>query len=96
MEELAEAGGAGAAARPETAAGNLIDGDRLPLAMEEREEAGGGTDSAASKLFTTADNLFDRSRPSLLTEEREEASGGADSAAGNLSNHDRLPWPTEE
>ena len=49
MEELAEAGGAGAAARPQTAAGNLIDGDRLPLPMEEREEAGGGTDSAASK-----------------------------------------------
>ena len=53
MEKLAEVGGGGAAVRPQTAAGNLIDGDRLPLPMEEREEAGGGTDSAASKLFTT-------------------------------------------
>ena len=48
MEELTEAGGAGAAARPQTAAGNLIDGDRLPLPTEEREEAGGGADSTGA------------------------------------------------
>ena len=44
MEELAEAGGGGgAAARPQRATGNLINGDRLLLPTEEQAESGRAT-----------------------------------------------------
>ena len=45
----AAASGGGAAARPQTAVVNLINGDRLPRPMEELADAGSGADSAASK-----------------------------------------------